>query len=67
MIRSSRTPISRALISVGLLVLICTVVACAASRGRRGDAPESGFLRDYSELESHDDWPAQEVYFNPNA
>jgi hypothetical protein len=52
---------------MGLLVLICAMVACAASRGRRGDAPESGFLGDYSQLEPREGWPAQELYFNPNA
>ena len=67
MIRPSRTAIHHALISMGLLVLVGAVVACAATRGRRGDAPESGFLGDYSQLESLDDWPAKEVYFNPNA
>jgi len=67
MIRSPRAAIPHVLISMGLLALACAVVACAATRGRRGDAPESGFLRDYSQLESSEDWPAQEVYFNPNA
>jgi hypothetical protein len=59
--------ISRILFSMGLLALVCAVVACAATRGRRGEAPESGFLRDYSQLEHREDWPAQEIYFNPNA
>jgi hypothetical protein len=67
MFRTSRTAIYQALISMGLLALVCAMVACAASRGRRGDAPESGFLGDYSQLKSLDDWPAREVYFNPNA
>jgi hypothetical protein len=66
MIRTPRTAICHALISMGLLALVCTLVACAASRGRRGDAPESGFLGDYSQLESLDEWPAKEVYFNPD-
>jgi len=67
MIRPHRTAIYHALISMGLLALVCAMVACAASRGRRGDAPESGFLGDYSQLESNKDWPAKKVYFNPNA
>jgi hypothetical protein len=67
MSRTPRTAIYHALFSMGLLALVCTLVACAATRGRRGDAPESGFLGDYSQLQSVDDWPAQEVYFNPNA
>jgi hypothetical protein len=67
MLRTPRTTIYHALISMGLLVLVSAMVACAASRGRRGDPPESGFLGDYSQLESLDDWPAKKVYFNPNA
>ena len=67
MIRFPRTAIPRFLFTMGLLALACAMVACAASRGRRGDAPESGFLRDYSQLESSKDWPAQKVYFNPDA
>jgi len=65
--RPARTAICHALISMGLLALVCTLVACAASRGRRGNAPESSFLGDYSQLESLDEWPAKKVYFNPNA
>ena len=68
MIRFPRTAIPRLVITMGLLALAFAVVSCAASRGRRrGEAPESGFLRDYSQLESSKDWPAREVYFNPNA
>jgi hypothetical protein len=67
MLRTHRTTIYRALASIGLLVIVCAMVACSATRGRRGEAPESGFLRDYSQLEHQDDWPAREVYFNPNA
>jgi hypothetical protein len=44
------------------------MVACSATRGRRkGEVPQSGFLRDYSQLEKLEDWPAREAYFNPNA
>ena len=67
MIRSPRTAIPRILFTMGLLALAFAVASCAASRGRRGEVPESGFLRDYSQLESSKDWPAREVYFNPNA
>ncbi|MHC4093526.1 MAG: DUF3313 domain-containing protein [Planctomycetota bacterium] len=67
MTRSPRLTIRHALVAMGLLALACAVVACASSRGRRSDAPESGFLRDYSQLQPEDGWPAQEVYFNPNA
>ena len=68
MIRPPRTTISRFLLTMGLLALAFAVVACSASRGRRrGEAPESGFLRDYSQLEHLENWPAREAYFNPNA
>lgn len=67
MIRTPRTAVGHTLFSLGLFALVCTLVACAASRGRRGDAPESGFLGDYSQLQSLEGWPAQELYFNPNA
>jgi hypothetical protein len=68
MIRFPRTAIPRILFTLGLLALAFAVVSCAATRGRRrGEAPESGFLRDYSQLESSEDWPARKVYFNPSA
>jgi hypothetical protein len=68
MFRTPRNAIYRALISTGFLVLVCAMVACSASRGRRkGEVPQSGFLRDYSQLEKLEDWPAREAYFNPNA
>jgi hypothetical protein len=67
MFRSPRATIHHVLISAVLVALACAVVSCASSRGRRGDAPESGFLGDYSQLQSMDEWPAKEVYFNPNA
>ena len=67
MVRIPRYPIFRISVSMGLLALVCAVVACAATRGRRGEAPESGFLRDYSQLEHREGWPAQEIYLNPDA
>ena len=59
-----------------LLVLLVIASALASSgcgilRPTRGrwmeDAAHSGFLRDYSQLKPHDDFPAQEIYINPNA
>jgi hypothetical protein len=68
MFRTPRNAIYKALISMGFLVLVCAMVACSATRGRRkGEVPQSGFLRDYSQLEKLEDWPAREAYFNPNA
>jgi hypothetical protein len=37
------------------------------TRGRRGDAPHSGFLGDYSQLAEKEGYAAQEVYINPTA
>ncbi len=68
MFRTPRNAIYKALVSMGFLVLVCAMVACSATRGRRkGEVPQSGFLRDYSQLEKLEDWPAREAYFNPNA
>ena len=52
---------------VAFLVLVGSVVACGAVRGRRGEAPQSGFLRDYSKLEHREGYEAQEIYVNPAA
>jgi hypothetical protein len=68
MIRFPHTAVSRFLLTMGLLTLAFAVVACSATRGRRrSEAPESGFLHDYWQLQPNEDWPARQVYFNPNA
>ncbi len=67
MLQIPRCAISRILVSMSLFALVCAVVGCAATRGRRGEAPASGFLRDYSQLEHHEGGPAQELYFNSSA
>jgi hypothetical protein len=49
--------------ALALVLLICiALVACTATRGRRGAPEESGFLRDYSMLKHRDDYPASLIY-----
>ena len=51
-----------------LVVALCvTFVACTATRGLRGKPAPSGFLGDYSQLEKNPEYPAAEVYVNPDA
>lgn len=54
----------RALIVV---VAVVAMVGCTATRGRRGAPVESGFLRNYSQLQESKDYPHRLVYVNPIA
>lgn len=58
--KRTRPPIL-ALLVVGAL----TVTGCTATRERRGEPEESGFLRDYSQLQKNPDFPAALVYVKP--
>jgi len=49
----------------GMVVLLLTMPACTATRGRRGTPEESGFLRDYAQLQKSPDYPASLVYIRP--
>jgi len=60
-VRSSCT----ALATSTLLILV--IAGCAASRQPRGEVAESGFLRNYSQLEPGKDGQAKLVYINPQA
>ena len=52
--------------AIALVLPIClALVACTATRARRGTPEESGFLRDYSMLEHRDDYPASLIYIKP--
>ena len=64
---SPRQQILRALGPILLLFLVVDLAGCAATRARRGKAKESGFLRDYSQLEPKEGYKEQLVYINPNA
>ena len=65
MIRTPRTAIYHALVSMGLLVLVCAVVSCAGTRGRRSAPEKSGFLRNYSQLTEREGAAAKLSYLNP--
>jgi hypothetical protein len=60
MTRHGRTLVLAALIAAPLLVAGCT-----ATRGRRGAPEESGFLRNYSQLQEVEGYPAARVYIRP--
>ena len=64
---SPRRPIVRALALATLLAAVVALVACAASRERRGTPEASGFLRNYDQLKPNENFPAAEVYVNPRA
>jgi len=48
------------------MLLGLAVVACAPSRQPRGPVAESGFLRDYSQLQPGKQGQCEQVYINPN-
>ncbi len=57
----------KAILCVGTLLVASQLAACAATRGRYFQEPEpSGFLRDYSQLVEHPDFPAARVYLLPS-
>lgn len=58
---------SRLVTSALTILVAVALLACGATRARRHAPPDSGFLRDYSQLEPNPDYPAQEVYLNPDA
>ena len=60
-------PIARFALALIVVALSIALAGCAATRGRRGEPRESGFLGDYSELEKRDGYDAQAIYINPNA
>lgn len=53
--------------TLGLVFVVVSQSGCQAVRGRRGEAPQSGFLGDYSQVIEREGYPAQAVYFNPGA
>ena len=62
--RSARKYV-KALALVGLIAVPLITTGCTATRGRRGAPEESGFLRDYSQLQENPDYPAARVYVRP--
>ena len=55
------------LILAGLVATSIVVTGCAATRERRGAPEDSGFLKDYSQLQENPDFPASLVYVRPGA
>jgi hypothetical protein len=66
MSRSLR-PLHASWIAVVAIACALPALACGAVRGRRGAPEESGFLRDYSQLQEREGHEAQLVYLNPRA
>jgi uncharacterized protein DUF3313 len=59
--------LSRRLIVGGLAAGLALSVGCAPLRQRREAVEPSGFLRDYSQLQKNDEYPAYLIYINPSA
>jgi hypothetical protein len=60
--------ITKAIAAPCLAVLVVVVLlgaGCTATRARRGEPEESGFLRDYSQLQKNPEYPAALVYVRP--
>jgi hypothetical protein len=56
----------RGMLILAFMALVAFVVdGCAATRGRRGEPEESGFLRNYAQLQPNPDYPAARVYIRP--
>jgi hypothetical protein len=49
------------------VVLAVLLAGCPAVRGRRGEAPQSGFLGDYSKLAPREGFPASEIWVDDAA
>lgn len=57
---------SKVMAAVGVIGLAVLLSACAATRGRRGEPPQSGFLGDYSRLAPNPEFEAARVYVAPD-
>ena len=56
----------RILVVAFLFAAPLLVNGCTATRGRRGAPEESGFLRDYSQLQAVEGYPAAKIYIRPS-
>jgi len=61
----SMTKYGRTLALVVLVAAPLVFPGCTATRGRRGAPEESGFLRNYSQLQENPEYPAARVYVRP--
>ncbi len=48
-----------------VVVVLLLAAGCTATRGRRGEPEESGFLSTYGQLQENPDYPAARVYIRP--
>jgi len=62
---NTRARVNGSVVAAALLIASVTVAGCAATRGRRGEPEESGFLRNYSQLQENPNYPAALVYVRP--
>jgi len=59
--------VSKRMIAAALVAGLALSIGCAPLRQRREAVEPSGFLRDYSQLQKNDQYPAYLVYINPRA
>ena len=59
--------VSKRMIAGVLVAGLALSIGCAPLRQRREAVEPSGFLRDYSQLQKNDQYPAYLVYINPRA
>lgn len=59
--------VSKRMIAGALVAGLALSIGCAPLRQRREAVEPSGFLRDYSQLQKNDQYPAYLVYINPMA
>ncbi len=63
----SRRHVRRFAFALVSLALAVAIAGCPATRGRRHEPVESGFLGDYSQLEERKDYPERKIYINDEA
>jgi hypothetical protein len=59
--------VSKRMMAGALIAGLALSVGCSPLRQRREAVEPSGFLRDYSQLQKNDEYPAYLIYINPRA
>jgi hypothetical protein len=59
--------VSKRMMAGALIAGLALSVGCSPLRQRREAVEPSGFLRDYSQLQKNDEYPAYLIYINPKA